>query len=146
MAPTEEKPFTKLFRESGLMDKYVTEFERWRLIDPQDDKPAGPQKTLGEMIDDIAELLDKEPEMQQTRLTPLVVRKPPACFYCRAIDENFYAVRDEIGRLVVEPHFELERGHAITEFEGDSYVIEDVEKLYEGQEVTALLLTIHQAE
>lgn len=135
---------TELLRGAGIIDKHIAEFEKWRLIDPPDDtKNAG--KMIEDLVRDIAAVLEQEPVMKQTIITPIVTRETPREWAGEARVGSFTAVKDSMGHLIVSPRIEVERGDSIWPRETtDFHTIIDIEDLYVNDVVIAKMLTIEK--
>lgn len=140
-----EKPVTELLRKSGIIDKHIKEFEKWRLIDQVEGEfNTSAERMVGDLVRDIADLLDKEPVMRQTMVAPIVTREAPRLWY--GYDEVFSAVMDEMGRLVAAADVRVVRGDIVWR-EGEpktNYTVMEVEKIYENNVVSMKLITIEK--
>lgn len=141
-----EKPMTELLRKSGIIDKHITEFEKWRLVEEVGHtirKPAG--EMVEDLVQDIAKILEEEPVMRQTIVSPITVRETPKT-WCNE-EGGFTAAKDSMGHLIVGPSIELARGESIwPEDTADVHTIMDIEDLYMNDVVVAKMLTIEKEE
>jgi len=147
-----EKPMTDLLRRAGIIDKHIAEFEKWRLIDPNSVEGANMKSAGGlveDLVHDIAELLEAEPTMRQTLVAPVHVKEPPR-LWCAgdevSFTEAFYAVKDEMGRLLTSADATVVRGDLIWQ-EGSpkqAFTIVDIEELYENDKIVAKMITVEK--
>jgi hypothetical protein len=142
---------TELLRKSGIIDKHVKEFEKWRLIDPREENDKSAELMVEDLLDEIAALLDKEPTMRQTLPAPIYTKTPPRVWCVSSIDErgidsDFHAVKDEMGRLVVDGKTKICRGDTIwcEDAVHDNFTVTEVEDLYENDKVVAKMITIEK--
>jgi hypothetical protein len=140
-----EKPMTELLRKSGIIDKHIVEFEKWRLIDPKDECDKSANLMVEDLLDDIVTALEREPIMKQTVVTPIRVT-PPQLWY--APTEVFHANMDEMGRLVVGTEIDLSPGEIIwCEGKADEeYIVTQQDDLYENDKIVARLITVEKEE
>ncbi len=136
---------TELLRKSGIIDKHIKEFEKWRLIDPFE-KPAeakSADEMVGDLVQEIAELLEKEPTMRQTLVAPVYTKQPPKLWINEEI--SFYAITDEMGKLVADPRTKIFRGDIIWHTgDGPEFRVLEVEQLHENDKLVAKLITIEE--
>ncbi len=143
-----EKPMTELLRKSGIIDKHIAEFQKWRIIDENgffaETKSA--EDMVGDLVAEISELLEKEPVMRQTMVTPIIAKKPPERWYIEEAAGVFYAMEDEMGRLLVPSDVIVVRGDRLhrSKDAGQVYLVMEVEKIYENDVVYMLMLTIEK--
>lgn len=138
-----EKPMTELLRKSGIIPKHIAEFEKWRLIDPVNDEKSA-EKMVENLVEEIAQLLDEEPVMRQTMVSPIYTMHPPQR-WCSNRGVEFYAVKDEMGRLLTAAGMDVIRGDVIAGPDlSERFTVMEVEPLYEGDRATARLITIEQ--
>jgi len=140
---------TELLRKSGIIPKHIAEFEKWRLLPPGGDESSDPipktsEKMVVDLVDEIAELLENEPTMRQTLIAPVYTAHPPQR-WCSGRSVEFYAVKDEMGRLITDQGSDVIRGDLVAGPDNsERYTVVEVEALYEGDRATARLITIEK--
>jgi hypothetical protein len=139
-----DRPMTGLLRKAGIVDKHIKEFERWRIADPTEESDKSAHLMVEDLLEDIEKTLDQEPVMKQTLVAPIHTKEPPRLWY--AEEETFYAVKDEMGRLITNPDVGIMRGARIwcETAPDDIYVAIDIETLYENDDVNALMMTLEK--
>lgn len=157
------KELTKKILEAGLVDKTVVQLlERWHLLSPEEaaiaTKPVVVVEALEKFVENLEELLDKEPSdattikpLRETRLE-IVVSKPPIdLFFFRrsAAPEHrhvrFSAVEDEMGRLIINPDVDTRVGDFLMDDKTGKvlYTVLGIEDLYMGNELVAKQITVN---
>lgn len=141
---SDEKPMTELLRKSGIIDKHIREFEKWRIINEDgffaETKSA--DQMVGDLVKEISELLDQEPVMRQTLVAPVYIREPPRLWY--SLEETFHAVKDEMGRLIVIPDVAVVLGETVWTDPDINFTVTEIDNIYENKYVVAKMLTIEK--
>jgi hypothetical protein len=146
------KPITEKLIAAGIVDKTMTAMlDRWGQLAPGEyEKLTHKQvvtETLESFIEGLEEILEAEKPLRETRLE-IPVKRPPVELYSPKAGV-FSAVEDEMGRLIVGPGYQLERGWAVWgshQMSGHPATMQvlDVEPLYEGDRIFAYQITVQR--
>jgi hypothetical protein len=137
--------------EAGLVDKHsAIMFERWGQLEPGAADLVGQKqvtaKSLADFAEDIESLLESNVgEVKETRLDVRVT--PPVLMEC-AHRGYFSAFLDELGRLIVGPEDFLVPGDMVWQVnkQDDPRQVLEIVRLYQGDVVTALQVTVDKPE
>lgn len=155
------KELTKKILEAGLVDKTMAQLlERWHLLTPAEaalaTKPIAVTEALEQFIENLEELLDREPldsttdkPMRETRLE-IVVREEVNLYYKNeTIVDGFLVIqgyKDGFGRLIFRAEYDIHPGTVLycNVSGGLRYLVKVVEDLYSGSKLIARQATVDE--
>lgn len=143
------KPIVRMLIEAGIIDKdTVLAMEKWGNLEPGTADLVGTKKPVTRrdkeaFAEQVSELLDTDLETppKETRLE-VHASKP---FTVKGERGFFTAVWDEMGRLICDQAVDVKVDDYLDIPEKGFSRVESIEKLYQGEELFALQLTVVKA-
>lgn len=147
------KPLTKRILEAGLVDKHAAKmFESWGQLEPGDSDLVGRKMVtetgLRAFIDDIEQLTEPDDEMKETRLDIRVTQPPVTLLYVKT-GNYIAAIEDEMGRFLIGSAWGFLVPGEVLRIAGedeDYWTIEQVEPLYQGDDLIAYQITVDKGQ